>query len=668
MKAKSLFYALLAMVMVGAAASCQRHDEEPLPSIQPEVTIVKNEVEGKPANVVSFTITTQNAVEGYWYIGDAIDGMNYVVENGTRFTEESIVVEYTMPWNDSKCIWVVAISKDGTQTMELEEIFVGEEPVTEPELSTVVGVYGYYGKTFATHFDIYFQVEGEEFVEVRFNVRGIEGSRVIPEGTYLYGDDGDEVTNGQSGFIYINDIGRYVKDFKKASLEVKHIGNEYQFVATAEGYEDGEVFAYEWTGQIERGDKYPFYNPGEETPESETGMRFALDYGVIVNFWETDYDVYFCFSDGTELRRLLISVDTDDDTNGLLPEGRYDLDAETIIQDRVCVMSFGGDHIADIVKATLVVEYVGNEYRMVLDAEDSEGCVYKVDWTGRADTSQSVFPIYHPGDEIPELMPFERVYGYGGGAVPLQVIFQIDVYKEVIFTLECGDEKYIIPEGEYLLNGESKYIENGNSMFIYYSDTERPVVSVFVEASMVVEHIGNEYHIVAHAVGENGDVFDVDWTGRIEAGLSDYPIYNPGDETPGPEASYEVYGYGGTPYHDFEVYIHYTRSYGVDESHCFLFNCGGAKYIIPEGIYTLNGTDNYTLDSNSHFYYIEQEQLIPDLYKEATFEVKHVGSDYQISIHAVTESGREFNIDWTGRIESLMPDMPIYNPGDVTPE
>ncbi len=404
MKAKSLFYALLAMVMVGAAASCQRHDEEPLPltPIQPEVTIVKNEVEGEPANVVSFTITTQNAVEGYWYIGNAINGMNYVVENGTKFTEESIVVEYTMPWNDTKCIWVVAISKDGTQTMELEEIFVGEEPVTEPELSTVVGVYGYYGHWIETHFDIYFQVEGKEFVEVRFNVRGIDGSRVIPEGTYLYGKDGDEETTVYSGFVYINDIGRYVKDFKKASLEVKHIGNEYQFVATAEGYEDGEVFACEWTGQIERDDQYPFYNPGEETPESETGMRFALDYGVIVNFWETYYDVYFCFSDGTELRRLLISVDTDDDTNGLLPEGRYDLDAETIIQDRVCVMSFGGDHIADIVKATLVVEYVGNEYRMVLDAEDSEGCVYKVDWTGRADTSQSVFPIYHPGDETPE--------------------------------------------------------------------------------------------------------------------------------------------------------------------------------------------------------------------------------------------------------------------------
>lgn len=534
MKAKSLFYALLAMVMVGAAASCQRHDEEPLPltPIQPEVTIVKNEVEGKPANVVSFTITTQNAVEGYWYIGDAINGMNYVVENGTRFTEESIVVEYTMPWNDSKCIWVVAISKDGTQTMELEEIFVGEEPVTEPELSTVVGVYGYYGHWIETHFDIYFQVEGKEFVEVRFNVRGIDGSRVIPEGTYLYGKDEDEETTVYSGFVYINDIGRYVKDFKKASLEVKHIGNEYQFVATAEGYEDGEVFACEWTGQIERDDQYPFYNPGEETPESETGMRFALDYGVRVNYMETNYDIYFCFTDGEEIRQLLISVSVDEGTYGLLPEGRYDWEEETIIQSYSRIGDMAGDDIADIVSATLDVEYVDNKYRFVLDVEDSDGMIYKVDWTGRVDTSQSWIPVYHPGDDIPELMPFERVYGYGGGAMPLQVIFHIDVYKEVFFTLECGDEKYIIPEGEYLLNGESNYLHKEDSRFIYYSDTERPVVSVFVEASMVVEHIGNEYHIVAHAVGENGDVFDVDWTGRIEAGLSDYPIYNPGDVTP----------------------------------------------------------------------------------------------------------------------------------------
>lgn len=534
MKAKSLFYALLAMVMVGAAASCQRHDEEPLPltPIQPEVTIVKNEVEGEPANVVSFTITTQNAVEGYWYIGDAINGMNYVVENGTKFTEESIVVEYTMPWNNTKCIWVVAISKDGTQTMELEEIFVGEEPVTEPELSTVVGVYGYYGHWIETHFDIYFQVEGKEFVEVRFNVRGIDGSRVIPEGTYLYGKDEDEETTVYSGFVYINDIGRYVKDFKKASLEVKHIGNEYQFVATAEGYEDGEVFECEWTGQIERDDQYPFYNPGEETPESETGMRFALDYGVRVNYMETNYDIYFCFTDGEEIRQLLISVSVDEGTYGLLPEGRYDWEEETIIQSYSRIGDMAGDDIADIVSATLDVEYVDNKYRFVLDVKDSDGMIYKVDWTGRVDTSQSWIPVYHPGDDIPELMPFERVYGYGGGAMPLQVIFHIDVYKEVFFTLECGDEKYIIPEGEYLLNGESNYLHKEDSRFIYYSDTERPVVSVFVEASMVVEHIGNEYHIVAHAVGENGDVFDVDWTGRIEAGLSDNPIYNPGDVTP----------------------------------------------------------------------------------------------------------------------------------------
>lgn len=540
MKAKSLFYALLAMVMVGVAASCQKHDEEPLPltPIQPDVTIVQNEVEGKPANVVSFTITTQNAVEGYWYIGDAITNMDFVVENGTRFTEESIVVEYTVPWNDTKCIWVVAVSKDGTRAMKVEEVAVGEEPnpepepEPEPEKATITGVYGYYGRTIDSHFDVYFKVEGKEFVEVRFNVRGIDGSRVIPEGTYLYGKDEDEETTVYSGFVYINDIGRYVKDFKKASLEVKHIGNEYQFVATAEGYEDGEVFACEWTGQIERDDQYPFYNPGEETPESETGMRFALDYGVRVNYMETNYDIYFCFTDGEEIRQLLISVSVDEGTYGLLPEGRYDWDEETIIQSYSRIGDMAGDDIADIVSATLDVEYVGNEYRFVLDVKDSDGMIYKVDWTGRVDTSQSWIPVYHPGDDIPELMPFERVYGYGGGAMPLQVIFQIDVYKVVYFTLECGDEKYIIPEGEYLLNGESNYLHKEDSRFIYYSDTEKPVVSVFVEASMVVEHIGNEYHIVAHAVGENGDVFDVDWTGRIEAGMSDYPIYNPGDVTP----------------------------------------------------------------------------------------------------------------------------------------
>lgn len=534
MKAKSLFYALLAVVMVGVVASCQRHDEEPLPIIQPEVTIVKNEVEGEPANIVSFTITTQNAVEGYWYIGDAINGMNYVVENGTKFTEESIVVEYTMPWNNTKCIWVVVISKDGTRTMKFEEISVGEEPVTEPELSTVVGVYGYYGKTFATHFDIYFQVEGEEFVEVHFNVRGVDGSRVIPEGTYLFGDDGDEVTNGQSGFIYTNDIGRYVKDFKSATLEVKHLGNEYQFVATAEGYEDGEVFAYEWTGQIERDDHYPFYNPGEETPESETGMRFALDYGVLVTFWETYYDVYFCFSDGTELRRLLISVDTDDDTNGLLPEGRYDLDAETIIQDRVCVMSFGGDHIADIVKATLVVEYVGNEYRMVLDAEDSEGIVYKVDWTGRVDTSQSVLPIYHPGDEVPEpefIVDAVIAYGYEDGMYNLMVYYYQGV-EDYVLNLSLFVDSYtpVIPEGSYEYSpihttppyvwGEGSYIGYGEER-IYLS-----YVSVFVE------YLGNEYHFHIYADTENGDMVRLDWVGRVLFTNDDYPVCNPGDELP----------------------------------------------------------------------------------------------------------------------------------------
>ena len=83
MRTKKLFYALLAMVMVGVATSCRINDEHETPTnpVEPDVTIVQNEVEGKPANVVSFTITTTNAVEGYWYIGDAITGVDYVLEN-----------------------------------------------------------------------------------------------------------------------------------------------------------------------------------------------------------------------------------------------------------------------------------------------------------------------------------------------------------------------------------------------------------------------------------------------------------------------------------------------------------------------------------------------------------------------------------------------------------
>ena len=60
MRTKTLFYALLAMVIVGVATSCKK-EEEAIELPKPEVKIVKNEVEDVAANFVSYTITVKNA-------------------------------------------------------------------------------------------------------------------------------------------------------------------------------------------------------------------------------------------------------------------------------------------------------------------------------------------------------------------------------------------------------------------------------------------------------------------------------------------------------------------------------------------------------------------------------------------------------------------------------
>ncbi len=412
MRTKTLFYALLAMVIVGMATSCRINDEHETPTnpVEPEVTIVQNEVEGKPANVVSFTITTTNAVEGYWYIGDAITGVDYVLENGTKFTEESIEVEYTMSWNDTKCIWVVVISKDGKRAMEFEDIFVGEdpnaepepEPEPEPEKATITGVYGYYGKTIDSHFDVYFKVEGKDFVEVRFTFGPCVGSNIIPEGTYLYDDSEstEQAITIHSGFVYINDIGRYVKNFRGASLEVKHIGNEYQIVASAEGSQDGEVFECEWTGQIESGDFFLVGNPGEEP---NNGLTLREDSAPTGYFYAPSDSYYLDFSfynNDTFFRGIVIYLYVEPGSDGVIPEGHYVYGGDTLpyISEDSKIVDAVANTVANIESLTLDVEHVGNKYHVVISAEDTLGYIYEADWEGHFQNCWFDWPIYNPGE------------------------------------------------------------------------------------------------------------------------------------------------------------------------------------------------------------------------------------------------------------------------------
>lgn len=266
MRTKALFYALLAMVIVGVATSCKK-EEEAIELPKPEVKIVKNEVEDVAANFVSYTITVKNASEAYWFLGDAIDGPDYVVEHGTRFTSESVVVEESLSWNNTKCLWAVAISEDGQKVMDGVEIIIGEESAPGMTFLPDYGVGGIY-YSINQLYDITFYF-GDGSAEPRqlcvFLYFDEETNGVVPEGHYVLG--AETLPNIGNGTTIRTMGGTLIANIVSATLDVEHIGNEYHFVLNAED-SDGAIYNADWTGKIRSlSSEDTIYNPGEVPTE-----------------------------------------------------------------------------------------------------------------------------------------------------------------------------------------------------------------------------------------------------------------------------------------------------------------------------------------------------------------------------------------------------------------
>lgn len=400
MKTKMLFYALLAMAIVGAATSCKRVEEpdELLP--KPEVTIVKNEVADAPANFVSYTITTKNAAEAYWYLGDAIAGQDYVVEHGTRFTTESVVVEQSLPWNGAKCLWAVAISADGQKVMDGVEIIIGEEPA--PGMTFLVD-YGVNGIHYSDnrYYDITFYFTNGTEEEPRqlstFLYFEEETNGVLPEGRYVFG--AESLPNMGDNSRVKTLAGDLIAELVSATLDVEHIGNEYHLVLNAEDV-DGVIYKVDWTGKIKSlFSENPIYNPGEEPNNRLVHREDSAPEGYFqapIDSYYLDFDFY-----GDRVyHRIAMYLYVEPGSGGVIPEGHYAYGDGTLpyISEHSKIIDAAANTVANIVSLTLDVEHIGNKYHIVISAEDTLGYIYEADWEGHFVNCWSDWPIYNPGE------------------------------------------------------------------------------------------------------------------------------------------------------------------------------------------------------------------------------------------------------------------------------
>lgn len=184
------------------------------------------------------------------------------------------------------------------------------------------------------------------------------------------------------------------------------------------------------------------------------------------------------------------------------------------------VLGEGGKEDEDRVlnEATFEVQHIGNQYRFVFNAVDEKGMRYQMDWTGTLDGSEGDYKLFHP-EEFGAWFDSLSVDGCcwnGGFEMSLGFFRNItDTGLVVDLRLEANATENIIPEGVYELGNTAPCIDESFQFFCArFASGDR--YANLVDARMEVEHVDGKYHLLFYAVDENGAVYEADWTGEIK--------------------------------------------------------------------------------------------------------------------------------------------------------
>ena len=307
---------------------------------------------------ISLTATNATEVKGIAVkAGESVEA-DTVLSNGIAAEGDTINIE-GLEYSTEYDFYVAALFENGETT--LSEKFTRStdyEPMPAGDYTEVRHVFGYSYDGFLIFYEEFADDGG--YVSLWINSEGIQ--YIIPEGEYSI-DNGaimDQSTANNEALV-------------EANLKVTHLGDQYMFelfVTTV----SGKIYSSRWIGRFSRGDFYFTLNPGDELPKvtdnNNTSITKAYGY-----YHDTYMEVYFEFDGGYEVAFKLAT----NEPCKVIPEGEYKLN-DTLLNTS---SANAGPYKFAFEEATVIVEYIGNDYSISIDAKDDANNTYKTNWIGQ---------------------------------------------------------------------------------------------------------------------------------------------------------------------------------------------------------------------------------------------------------------------------------------------
>jgi hypothetical protein len=294
-----------------------------------------------------------------------------VLSNGIAAEGDTINIE-GLEYITEYDFYVAAMFENGETA--LSEKFTRStdyEPMPAGDYTEVRTAYGY---TYDGFFILYKEfADGGEYVTLWINSEGIQ--YIIPEGEYSI-DNGALMGNSTAN----NEA------LVEANLKVTHLGDQYMFELYATT-ESGKIYSSRWIGRLWRGNLSSILNPGDELPKvtdnNLTTINMAYGY-----YHDTFMEVFFQFEGGYEVAFKLAT----NEPYKVIPEGEYKLNDTLLDTSYVGA----GPYKFAFEEATIIVEYIGNDYSISIDVKDEANNTIKTNWIGQMEYTGLDICILNP--------------------------------------------------------------------------------------------------------------------------------------------------------------------------------------------------------------------------------------------------------------------------------
>jgi hypothetical protein len=373
MRVKHLFYALLAMVTFVA---CDKEVEPtPQPDPKPEPIIPLIEITDVVINdttaAISFAATNATEVKGIAVkAGESVEA-EAVLSNGIAAEGDTIIIE-GLEYITEYDFYVAAMFENGeTALSEKFTCSTDYEPMPAGDYTKVTYAYGYSYDGYISLYQVFDDGGGD--VSLKMGFEGIQ--YIIPEGEYSI-DNGALMGNSTAN----NEA------LVEANLMVTHLGDQYMFELYATT-ESGKIYSSRWIGRLAGSSFSNTRNPGDELPKVTDNNLTTINraYGY---YHDTYMEVYFDFEGGYVVSFKLAT----NEPCKVIPEGEYKLNDTLLDTSYVGA----GPYKFAFEEATIIVEYIGNDYSISIDVKDEANNTIKTNWIGQMEYTGLDICILNP--------------------------------------------------------------------------------------------------------------------------------------------------------------------------------------------------------------------------------------------------------------------------------